>query len=97
MPLTMIVLLALVVLHILALHETGSLGPDGIEIKQNKGPDGIPLDGVAFHPYLTSKDLVAQYLLLYSFSGDPDDFDEIVDYDYQHANVAAGTSGRIPS
>ena len=36
----------------------------------------------------TSRDLVAQYLLLYSFSGDPDDFDEIVDYDYQHANVA---------
>ena len=35
----------------------------------------------------TSKDLVAQYLLLYSFSGDPDDFDEVVDYDYQHANV----------
>ena len=36
----------------------------------------------------TSQDLVAQYLLLYSFSGDPDDFDEIVDYDYQHANVS---------
>ncbi len=36
----------------------------------------------------TSRDLVAQYLLLYSFSGDPDDFDEIVDYDYQHANLA---------
>ena len=35
----------------------------------------------------TERDLVAQYLLLYSFSGDPDDFDEIVDYDYQHANV----------
>ena len=35
-----------------------------------------------------SQDLVAQYLLLYSFSGDPDDFDEIVDYDYQHANVS---------
>ena len=34
-----------------------------------------------------SQDLVAQYLLLYSFSGDPDDFDEIVDYDYQHANM----------
>jgi hypothetical protein len=34
-----------------------------------------------------SQDLVAQYLLLYSFSGDPDDFDEIVDYDYQHANL----------
>ena len=36
----------------------------------------------------TSRDLVAQYLLLYSFSGDPDDFDEVVDYDYQHANVS---------
>ena len=36
----------------------------------------------------TSRDLVAQYLLLYSFSGDPDDFDDVVDYDYQHANVA---------
>ena len=35
-----------------------------------------------------SRDLVAQYLLLYSFSGDSDDFDEIVDYDYQHANVS---------
>ena len=34
-----------------------------------------------------SQDLIAQYLLLYSFSGDPDDFDEIVDYDYQHANM----------
>ena len=36
----------------------------------------------------TSQELVAQYLLLYSFSGDSDDFEEIVDYDYQHANVA---------
>ena len=34
-----------------------------------------------------AQDLIAQYLLLYSFSGDPDDFDEIVDYDYQHANL----------
>jgi predicted RND superfamily exporter protein len=33
------------------------------------------------------QDLVAQYLLLYSFSGDPDDFDEVVDYDYRQANV----------
>ena len=35
----------------------------------------------------TSQELIAQYLLLYAFSGDPDDFDEVVDYDYQHANV----------
>jgi hypothetical protein len=34
-----------------------------------------------------SQELVAQYLLLYSLSGDPDDFDEVVDYDYRLANV----------
>ena len=48
-----LVLIALVVLHILALHEVGSNNPDGIEIKQNKGPDGVPLDSVPFHPYYT--------------------------------------------
>jgi hypothetical protein len=34
-----------------------------------------------------TRDLVAQYLLLYSMSGDPDDFDDVVDYDYQRANT----------
>ena len=48
-----IVLIALVVLHLLALHEVGSNNPDGIDIKKNKGPDGIPLDAVPFHPYYT--------------------------------------------
>jgi predicted RND superfamily exporter protein len=33
--------------------------------------------------------LIAQYLLLYSISGDPDDFDDVVDYDYRLANVRA--------
>ena len=33
------------------------------------------------------KDLVAQYFLLYSASGDPGDFQEEVDYDYRLANV----------
>ncbi|HHO68898.1 MAG TPA: Patched family protein, partial [Gammaproteobacteria bacterium] len=33
------------------------------------------------------KDLIAQYFLLYSASGDPDDFQEEVDYDYRLANV----------
>ncbi len=32
-------------------------------------------------------DLVAQYLLLYSMSGDPGDFDDLVDYDYRYAHV----------
>ena len=52
------VLAALVVVHVIALHETGSNNPDGIEIKKNKGPDGKPLDGIPFHPYYTVKDIV---------------------------------------
>jgi len=62
-------LIGLVFVHIVALHEVGSSNPDGIEIKNKKGPDGIPLDGVAFHPYHTSKDLVAIiiFLMLFSF------------------------------
>lgn len=64
-----IVLLALVVLHLLALHEVGSNNPDGVEIKKNKGPDGIPLDGIAFHPYYSVHDLQAIGVFLFIFCG----------------------------
>ncbi len=53
-----LVLLLLVVLHLAALHEVGSNNPDGVEIKKKKDAKGIPLDGIAFHPYYTLKDLV---------------------------------------
>ncbi len=46
-------LLALVFLHIVALHEVGSNNPDGIDIKKNLDDEGKPLDGIPFHPYLT--------------------------------------------
>ena len=52
-------LILLVTLHLIALRTTGSNNPDGVEIKGNIGPDGKPLDGIAFHPYHTVKDLVA--------------------------------------
>jgi len=52
-----LVLLVLVLLHIMSLHEVGSNNPDGIEIKDNKDANGIPLDGIPFHPYYTVKDL----------------------------------------
>ncbi len=61
-------LIALVFVHIVALHEVGSNNPDGIDIKATKGPDGVPLDGVAFHPYHTSKDLVAIIIFLMIFA-----------------------------
>jgi ubiquinol-cytochrome c reductase cytochrome b subunit len=63
-----IVLLALVVLHILALHEVGSNNPDGVEIKKNKDKNGIPLDGIPFHPYYTVKDIVGVAVFLIIFS-----------------------------
>ena len=58
------VLIALVFVHIVALHKVGSNNPDGVEIKKKKGPDGIPLDGIAFHPYYTVKDLVGVVVFL---------------------------------
>lgn len=61
-------LVALIFVHIVALHEVGSNNPDGIEIKEYKDQHGIPLDGVAFHPYHTSKDLVAIIIFLMIFS-----------------------------
>lgn len=44
-------------------------------------------DDSGFSSIPTSRDLVAQYLLLYSNSGDPEDFDSYVDYNYQKADI----------
>jgi len=63
-----LVLVALVFVHIVALHKVGSGNPDGIEIKQKKGPDGIPLDGIPFHPYYTVKDIVGVTVFLMVFA-----------------------------
>ncbi len=52
-----LIIAALIVMHILALHQVGSNNPDGIEIKKTKGADGHPLDGIPFHPYYTVKDI----------------------------------------
>jgi len=62
-----IMLLLLVTVHIMALHEVGSNNPDGIEIKKLKDASGKPIDGVAFHPYHTSKDLVIIVVFLIAF------------------------------
>jgi len=59
----------LVLMHLVALRENGSNNPDGIEIKENKDENGVPVDGVPFHPYYTIKDIfgVAMFLLLFTF------------------------------
>jgi len=63
-----LVLIGLVVAHIIALHEVGSNNPDGVEIKKNKDENGIPLDGIPFHPYYTVKDIVGVVVFLFIFS-----------------------------
>ena len=63
-----LVLIGLVAAHIIALHEVGSNNPDGVEIKKKKDANGIPLDGIPFHPYYTVKDIVGVVGFLFFFS-----------------------------
>jgi ubiquinol-cytochrome c reductase cytochrome b subunit len=65
-------LVALVFLHIVALHRVGSTNPDGVEIKQgpkgNKWDPSKPADGIPFHPYYTVKDIMGLTVFLAIFS-----------------------------
>lgn len=62
-----LVLVMLVAAHIIALHEVGSNNPDGVEIKKVKDENGIPKDGIPFHPYYTVKDLFGVGMFLFVF------------------------------
>ena len=81
-----IVLLGLVFAHIAALHTVGSNNPDGVEIKKDKDADGIPLDGIPFHPYYTVKDIVGIVVFLFLFSIVVFYFPEMNGYFLEHAN-----------
>ncbi len=63
-----LVILGLVSAHILALHEVGSNNPDGIEIKDNRDENGIPRDGIPFHPYYTVHDIFWVVIFLMVFA-----------------------------
>lgn len=62
-----LVLVGLVAAHLIALHEVGSNNPDGVEIKKLKDSNGIPLDGIPFHPYYTVKDILGVVVFLIFF------------------------------
>ena len=81
-----IVLLGLIVAHIAALHTVGSNNPDGVEIKKNKGADGVPLDGIPFHPYYTVKDVVGVVVFLFIFGLVVFFAPEMGGYFLEHAN-----------
>jgi len=62
-----LLLAVLIFVHLVALHHVGSNNPDGIDIKKHKNKEGIPLDGIPFHPYYTVKDLVGVVVFLFIF------------------------------
>ncbi|ROS06097.1 ubiquinol-cytochrome c reductase cytochrome b subunit [Sinobacterium caligoides] len=92
-----IVLLALVVLHLLALHEVGSNNPDGVEIKENKDANGIPKDGVPFHPFYTVHDLVGIAVFLFVFCGILFFMPEMGGYFLEHANFEVANGLKTPA
>jgi len=63
-----LILVILVFLHIVALHTVGSNNPDGVEIKKNKDANGIPKDGIPFHPYYSVKDIMGVVVFLMIFT-----------------------------
>ena len=58
------IIVAVVVLHIVALHRFGSNNPTGIDIKG-------PQDSIPFHPYYTLKDAFGFGVFFYGFCGVP--------------------------
>ena len=83
-----LIFLLLVFLHLLALHRVGSNNPEGIEIKENRNAEGIPLDGIPFHPYYTVKDLVGSLVFLIVFFSVVFFVPDMGGYFLEHANFA---------
>ncbi len=54
-----LMLIALVFMHLVALHEVGAGNPEGIDIEKYLDEDGVPLDSVPFFPYKVLNALVA--------------------------------------
>ena len=91
-----IVLLGLIVLHILALHEVGSNNPDGVDIKKYKDENGVPLDGVPFHPYYTVHDLMGIVVFLFVFLGVVFFAPEMNGFFLEHANFEEANALKTP-
>ncbi|MBX2886094.1 MAG: cytochrome bc complex cytochrome b subunit [Granulosicoccus sp.] len=91
-----LVLILLVVAHILALHEVGSNNPDGVDIKKHKTADGIPVDGIPFHPYYTTKDLPGIIVFLIVFFIIVFYMPEMGGYFLEHANFIPADPLKTP-
>jgi ubiquinol-cytochrome c reductase cytochrome b subunit len=91
-----LVILSLVWVHIMALHEVGSNNPDGIEIKKLKDANGVPVDGIPFHPYYTVKDFVGAAVFLFLFALVVFYFPELGGWFLEHDNFEPANGLKTP-
>jgi ubiquinol-cytochrome c reductase cytochrome b subunit len=90
------ILAALVFVHIVALHKVGSNNPDGIEIKKNKDANGIPKDGIPFHPYYSVHDTLAVAGFLFLFAAVIFYAPEMGGYFLEHPNFEPANPLKTP-
>ena len=91
-----IILLALVVMHIIALHDVGSNNPDGVSIKKYKDKNGNPIDGVPFFPYFVIHDLAPIVVFFFVFCAILFFMPEMGGYFLEHANFEIANSLKTP-
>ena len=91
-----LILVFLVFIHIVALHTVGSNNPDGINIKENKDKNGIPKDGIPFHPYYTVKDVVGVVVFLMAFASVIFFAPALNGYFLEHANFVEANPLKTP-
>tara|TARA_B100000614_G_scaffold6208_1_gene5911 strand:+ start:277 stop:1482 length:1206 start_codon:yes stop_codon:yes gene_type:complete len=63
-----LMLIALVFMHLVALHEVGAGNPEGVDIEAHLDDDGVPLDSVPFFPYKVLNALVGIGVFMTVFS-----------------------------
>ena len=91
-----LIICGLVAAHIISLHEVGSNNPDGVEIKALKDANGVPLDGIPFHPYYTLKDIVGVVVFLIFFVAVIFFSPEMGGYFLEHANFVPANPLKTP-
>jgi ubiquinol-cytochrome c reductase cytochrome b subunit len=74
----------------------GSNNPDGVEIKKQKDSNGIPLDGIPFHPYYTVKDIFGVAIFLLVFLTIVFFYPEMNGYFLEHANFIPADPLKTP-
>lgn len=91
-----LMLVMLVFVHLVALHHVGSNNPDGVDIKKHKDANGVPLDGIAFHPYYSVHDIQAIVVFLFFFCAAMFFAPEMGGYFLEKPNFEAADSLKTP-